>query len=105
MNFPGLHVTTLDCQKDGERMGQMKEEQRTCKQAQGNQITFLQQSRLSSLSISSSDEGELYERSGESSRRRSHLAQRVHDIRIVLNIGISLGANERRRWASLTGIA
>ncbi|CAG7953879.1 unnamed protein product [Penicillium salamii] len=79
-NFPGLHVTTLDCQADAERMGKLKEEQREFKKNEGNVLTFLQQSSVSSLSISSSDEEELNERSGQP-KHRGDLARRVHEMR------------------------
>lgn len=79
-NFPGLHVTILDCQGDAERMGKLKEEQREFKKNQGNVITFLQQSSASSLSISSSEEEELNERSGQP-KQRGDLARRVHEMR------------------------
>lgn len=79
-NFPGLHVTTLDCQADAERMGNLKNEQREFKKNSGNVITFLQQSSASSLSISSSDEDELNERSGQS-KQRGDLSRRVHEMR------------------------
>ncbi|CRL28851.1 C2 calcium-dependent membrane targeting [Penicillium camemberti] len=79
-NFPGLHVTTLDCQADAERMGNLKNEQREFKKNAGNVITFLQQSSTSSLSISSSDEDELNERSGQS-KQRGDLSRRVHEMR------------------------
>lgn len=79
-NFPGLHVTTLDCQADAERMGKLKEEQREFKKNEGNVLTFLQQSSVSSLSISSSDEEELNERSGQP-KQRGDLARRVHEMR------------------------
>lgn len=80
LNFPELHVTTLDCQADAERMGKLKEEQREFKKNEGNVITFLQQSSVSSLSISSSDEDELNERSGQP-KQRGDLARRVHEMR------------------------
>lgn len=82
-NFPGLHVTTLDCQKDAERMGQMKEEQREFKNSHGHLITYLQQSSVSSFSISSSEEEELNERSGDPTRQRGDLTRRVHEMRDV----------------------
>lgn len=82
-NFPGLHVTTLDCQKDAERMGQMKEEQREFKKSHGHLITYLQQSSVSSFSISSSEEEELNERSGDPPKHRGDLSQRVHEMRDV----------------------
>ncbi|KAJ5232599.1 hypothetical protein N7468_005555 [Penicillium chermesinum] len=80
-NFPGLHITTLDCQKDAERMGKMKDEQRAVK-AQGNVITYLQQSSASSLSISSSEEEELDERMGQAPQR-GDLSKKVHEMRDV----------------------
>ncbi|KAJ6009800.1 hypothetical protein N7499_004799 [Penicillium canescens] len=79
-NFPGLHISTLDCQADAERMGKMKEEQREFKQHEGHIITFLQQSSGSSLSLSSSDEDELNERSGQG-KQRGDLSRRVHEMR------------------------
>lgn len=82
-NFPGLHVTTLDCQADAERMGQMKQEQRGFKQSEGHLITYLQQSSASSLSISSSEEDELNERSGGPARQRRDFSRRVHEMRDV----------------------
>ncbi|EAU36140.1 conserved hypothetical protein [Aspergillus terreus NIH2624] len=83
-NLPGLHITTLDCVKDAERMGAMKNEQREFKKNQGFQMTFLQQSgSSSSLSLSSSDEEKLDERSGVSLKKRGEFAQKVHDMRDV----------------------
>jgi hypothetical protein len=61
-------------------MGKMKEEQREFKQHEGNVITYLQQSSVSSLSISSSDEDELNERSGQG-KQRGDLSRRVHEMR------------------------
>lgn len=81
-NFPGLHITTLDCNGDAERMGQLKKEQREFKRKQGQMITYLQQSNASSLSISSSEEDELNERSG-SGKQRGDLSRRVHEMRDV----------------------
>lgn len=59
-NLPGLRVVTLDCQADEEKMGQLKKEQRDMKEHSGTQITYLQNSSMSS--ISSSDEEELNNR-------------------------------------------
>lgn len=81
LNFPGLHVTTLDCQQDAERMGQMKDEQRALKKEQGH-VAYVQQSSASSLSISSSEEEELNERSGQG-KKRGDMAQRMHEMRDV----------------------
>lgn len=74
-NFPGLHVTTLDCQKDAERLRALKEEQIERKRREGHPITFLQQSSSSSLSISSSDAEEIDERSRALSEQREEPAQ------------------------------
>lgn len=81
VNFPGLHITTLDCQADAERMGKMKDEQREVK-SQGHVITYLQQSSASSLSISSSEEEELAERMGQAPHR-GEFSQKVHEMRDV----------------------
>ncbi|PLB36697.1 C2 domain protein [Aspergillus candidus] len=82
-NFPGLHVTTLDCQDDAERMAELKDEQREFKKSESGHMTFLQQSSTSSLSISSSDEEELDERSGLRTKKRGEFSQKVHDMRDV----------------------
>ncbi|KAL4794147.1 hypothetical protein BDV19DRAFT_390426 [Aspergillus venezuelensis] len=76
-NFPELHITTLDCQGDAERMQDLKSEQRERKRSSAGQMAFLQQrSRSSSsLSISSSDEDELNERSGIEQRKRGDFAK------------------------------
>lgn len=81
-NFPELHVSTLDSQGDAERMGAMKNEQREYKKQQGQQITFLQQSSVSSLSISSSEEEDFDELDGRA-KQRGELSQRVHEMRDV----------------------
>ncbi|KAK5076053.1 hypothetical protein LTS08_002562 [Lithohypha guttulata] len=57
MNLPGLRVATLDCQKDEKKMKKLKEEQVERKKRSGKQITYMQNSSMSSLS--SSDEEEL----------------------------------------------
>ncbi|KAH8432565.1 C2 domain protein [Aspergillus melleus] len=81
-SFPELNITTLDCTEDAEQMAALKGEQRDFKR-EGGQMTFLQQSSTSSLSISSSDEEELDERSGMARRKRGDLSQKVHDMRDV----------------------
>jgi hypothetical protein len=58
-NFPGLHILTLDCNGDSEKMNRMKGEQRERKKKEGDHIIYRQGSRSSS--ISSSDESELDE--------------------------------------------
>lgn len=82
-NLPGLHITTLDCQADAERMGSLKDEQRESKKKEGHQIMFLQQRSSSSLSISSSEEEELAERSGVSRNGRGEFSRKAHEIRDV----------------------
>lgn len=82
-NLPNLHITTLDCQEDAERMATMKTEQRECKKEEGHQFTFMQQSSVSSLSISSSEEEDLDEIEGARAKQRGDLHQRVHDMRNV----------------------
>ena len=94
LNFPGLHVTTLDCQQDAERMGKMKEEQRDFKKEQGHLVTYLQQSSASSLSISSSEEEELNEHSGQA-KKRGDMARRIHEMRDV--------KGQMMRWVEADG--
>ncbi|KAK8216714.1 hypothetical protein M8818_001677 [Zalaria obscura] len=55
--LPGLHILTLDCQADSERMEKMKQEQRDKKAKEGDKIVFTQGSDAGS--ISSSDEEDL----------------------------------------------
>ena len=58
-SLPGLHIQTLDCQADAEKMAIMKNEQRERKQREGDNIIFTQGS--DSSSISSSDDERLDE--------------------------------------------
>jgi hypothetical protein len=55
-NLPGLHIQTLDSQKDAEKMSRMKKAQRDRKKKEGDQIVYAQ---ADASSISSSDEEEL----------------------------------------------
>jgi hypothetical protein len=59
-NFQGLKIHTLDCQEDEEKMNKLKQEQRDIKGSSGQQITYLQNNSMSS--ISSSDEEALQSR-------------------------------------------
>ncbi|KAL4933608.1 C2 domain protein [Aspergillus undulatus] len=97
-NFPELHITTLDCQGDAERMQELKNEQREQKRNAGVQMAFLQQrSRSSSsLSISSSDEEELNERSGLKQKKRGDFAKRVHEMRDVKGQVLRWAAEEEQ---------
>ena len=58
-SLPGLHVQTLDCQADAEKMAKLKSEQQERKRKEGDHIVYTQGS--DSSSISSSDEEELDE--------------------------------------------
>ena len=58
-NFPGLHVITLDCNGDKEKMDKWKGEQRERKKAEGKNMVVRQGS--DSGSMSSSDEEDLEE--------------------------------------------
>nr|POE63383.1 hypothetical protein CFP56_04286 [Quercus suber] len=82
-SLPGLHILTLDCQKDAERMGKMKDEQRERKKREGDNIVFTQGS--DSSSISSSDEEELDRRArgdAESSGEHGAFGQAARDAKL-----------------------
>ncbi|THV83627.1 hypothetical protein D6D27_08179 [Aureobasidium pullulans] len=57
-NLPGLHIQTLDCQADEQKMNRMKKAQRDKKKKEGDQIVYAQAGSDAS-SISSSDEEQL----------------------------------------------
>lgn len=50
--LPGLHILTLDCNKDAERQQRMKKEQRERKKQEGNQVLYTMGSDQSSISSS-----------------------------------------------------
>jgi hypothetical protein len=58
-SLPGIHILTLDCQADAEKMGKMKQEQRDRKKAEGNRIVYMQRRGSANSSLSSSDEEDL----------------------------------------------
>ncbi|KAM0721919.1 hypothetical protein Q7P37_002844 [Cladosporium fusiforme] len=58
-NLPGLHILTLDCNADKDKMDKLKSAQRERKKKEGDHIIYRQGSRSSS--ISSSDESDLDE--------------------------------------------
>jgi hypothetical protein len=58
-SLPGIHILTLDCQADAEKMGKMKQEQRDRKKAEGKQIVYTQRRGSTTSSLSSSDEEDL----------------------------------------------
>jgi hypothetical protein len=74
-NFPGLHIKTLDCQGDAEKMEAMKNEQRERKKKEGDHIVYTQMSRSSSMS--SSDEEDLDRLENEGSLPASHFRHQV----------------------------
>ncbi|KAI8936023.1 hypothetical protein NX059_007525 [Plenodomus lindquistii] len=74
-NFPGLHIVTLDCQSDAEKMSQMKEQQRERKKREGENVVYTQISRSSS--VSSSDEEELDRLESEGQMGTRHLRHQV----------------------------
>ena len=57
-NLPGMHITTLDCNGDKDRMNEMKAAQRERRNAEGKNTAFVQGD---AGSISSSDEEDLEE--------------------------------------------
>ncbi|RVX73860.1 hypothetical protein B0A52_02750 [Exophiala mesophila] len=74
--FPGLKVHTLDCQGDEAKMKKLKDEQRQRKKEAGKQITYMQNSSLSS--ISSSDEEELDARARGEEGREHRYKREMH---------------------------
>ena len=76
-SFPGLKVSTFDCQGDQEKMGRMKDEQRERRKAEGDNRVYAQLD--DSSSISSSDEEDLAERAGETPHqgKMKHAAQKM----------------------------
>uniref|UniRef100_A0A093V2P2 RasGAP-activating-like protein 1 n=1 Tax=Talaromyces marneffei PM1 TaxID=1077442 RepID=A0A093V2P2_TALMA len=81
-NFPGLHITTLDCQKDEERLSRLKEQRRTERQRARGNIVYTQQVNDSSSSLSSSDEEDLLERTGQSHESSDKLLH-LHNFKDV----------------------
>lgn len=78
-NLPGMKVTTLDCQKDEERMNKLKDKQREVKKNQGRQLTYIQ-GEASDSSISSSDEEGLDAQSGQK-RQKSKLGKGIQNVK------------------------
>ncbi|KAK3677715.1 hypothetical protein LTR78_002565 [Recurvomyces mirabilis] len=55
-SLPGLHIQTLDCQKDEEKMNKMKQEQRDRKKKEGDHIVYTQGDDSSSVSSSDNED-------------------------------------------------
>ena len=64
-NFPGIHIHTLDCQADAEKMADMKAEQRERKKREGDHVVYTQISRSSSMSSSDVEELDRLEEEGQ----------------------------------------
>lgn len=77
-SLPGLHIQTLDCQADADKMKKWKQEQRDRKKQEGNNVVYMQ-GNGSSGSVSSSDEEELdrLEAGGSNDAGELHLRDRV----------------------------
>ncbi|MCJ1339006.1 hypothetical protein MMC09_004295 [Bachmanniomyces sp. S44760] len=75
-NLVGMKISTLDCQKDEEKMGKLKNEQRERKKAEGNHKAFVQGGRGS---VSSSDEEDLDAAAGQP-KERGTVHKVAHDI-------------------------
>lgn len=78
-NLPGLHILTLDCQKDEEKMNKMKDEQRERKKKEGQGIVYLQGD---SGSISSSDEEDLDDIEAGNRHQHGALKQTAKDAKL-----------------------
>ncbi|CAE7178021.1 hypothetical protein HRS9139_03088 [Pyrenophora teres f. teres] len=82
-NFPGLHIRTLDCQGDAEKMADMKSEQRERKKQEGQAVVYTQISRSSSMSSSDEEELDRLEQQGEMTPRHlRHQVQREAGARV-----------------------
>jgi hypothetical protein len=55
-SLPGLHIQTLDCQADADKMNKMKDEQRERKKKEGQQIVYAEGSDSSSISSSDNED-------------------------------------------------
>lgn len=77
-NFPGLKVVTLDCQADEEKMKKLKSEQRERKKQTGQQVMYLQ--NLSMSSLSSSDEEQLEAQAADGAPKESKYKHEMHKL-------------------------
>lgn len=75
-NFPGLKITTLDCNKDKEKMEKYKKEQTERRKTEGENIAVVQGD---AGSISSSDEEDLDAVAGQP-KERGKLAKVAHGV-------------------------
>lgn len=91
-SLPGLHIQTLDCQKDEEKMNKMKDQQRERKKAEGDHIIYTQGSRSSSFS--SSDEEDL-------DRRQAAITGQTdpHELGTVSQAGKDVKLRQQAKWS------
>ncbi|KAK5687807.1 hypothetical protein LTR17_026744 [Elasticomyces elasticus] len=97
--LPGIHIQTLDCQADAEKMSKMKDEQRERKKAEGgDQVIYMQGSRSSS--ISSSDEEDLERMEAEFEGGRDGHG---HDDGVVGQAARDAKLKQQARWRKAKG--
>jgi hypothetical protein len=92
-NLPGLHIITLDCQKDAERQQRMKKEQKEKKDKEGDHVIYRQHSRGSS--ISSSDISDLDHMEQEASNDAA--AQRKKKKHSNVGLASAMGRDLQKR--------
>lgn len=98
-NFLGLKIVTLDCQKDAELMGKMKEEQRERKKKERGERVVYTQASSSRGSVSSSDEERLEQLEQAPTMEQTHrLGEAVAPFtRDHEHLRKVMGERERRR--------
>jgi hypothetical protein len=92
-NLPGLHIITLDCQKDADRQQRMKKEQKEKKDKEGDHVVYRQHSRGSS--ISSSDISDLDHMEQEASNDAA--AQRKKKKHSNVGLASAMGRDIQKR--------
>ncbi|KAK4951803.1 hypothetical protein LTR10_009723 [Elasticomyces elasticus] len=96
--LPGIHIQTLDCQADAEKMSRMKDEQRERKKKEGDNVIYMQGSRSSS--ISSSDEEDLDRMQAEFEGGTSGHG---HDDGVVGQAARDAKLKQQARWRKAKG--
>lgn len=94
-NLPGLHIQTLDCQADADKMAKMKQQQRDRKKEEGDQIVFAQGSRSSSISSSDEEDLDAIERR-QSTQDKGLAGQLRHDYQLK-------GKGQYEHWKANVG--
>ena len=92
-NFPDLHIVTLDCQGDAEKMEKMKKEQRERKKQEGDHIVYKQVSRSSSMSSSDIEDLERLQ-DEDDDRDEPHLRHRLGNMIDARGDALKLHAKE-----------